>query len=108
MFDSSTISTKELDGVAHYVFKPNTITYAVESDSELGKRIITSNFGIVFHTTYEDLSGTATFGADISSLNKNPKIWFDDAWFDDDTGTVTITTEEADNVLSKIKASHFF
>lgn len=103
MFDNSTISTKEIDGTAHYTFKPNTITYAVEANSDLGAKITTADFGIIFHTTYNDLSGGASFGADISGLKKNPKIWFDDAWFDDDTGTVTITPKESEEVLEKIK-----
>jgi len=103
MFSDSTVSTKDIDGVAHYIFRPNTITYAVEADSNLGQKISNAGLGIVFHTTYDDLKGNASFGADVSGLNKSDKVWFDDAWFDDDTGTVTITPEEAEEVLGKIK-----
>ena len=104
MFDSGMIGNQEIGGEAHYTFKPNTITYAVEANSELGKKINQADFGIIFHTTYSDLSGGgASFGADVSGLNKHPKVWFDDAYFKDDTGTVTITPQEAELVENKIK-----
>ena len=41
-----------IDGKSHIVFKPNTITYAVPKDSELGKQIQNAGFGIVWHTEY--------------------------------------------------------
>ena len=103
MFDKSTLKTKNIDGKAHYTFKPNTITYAVEVDSELGNKIATAQFGIVFHTTYSSLQSGATFGADVSGLKQNNKIWFDDAFFKDTTGTVLLTDSEAKLVLSNIK-----
>lgn len=37
-----------------FVFKPNTVTYAVDSESELGKRIESSIGGIVVHQFFED------------------------------------------------------
>ena len=35
-----------------YKFKPNTITYCVESNTDMGKKVGNSKLGIVFHTTY--------------------------------------------------------
>ena len=94
MFDDEMLSTTSIDGEAHYVFKPNTITYAVPVDSDLGKEIGNAKFGIVFHTTYDSLDSGAAFGADVSGLRRPPGVWFDDAFFTDDTGTVTLTNEE--------------
>ena len=55
--------------------------------------------GIIFHTTYNDLSGGgASFGADVSGLSKSPSVWFDDAFFKDDTGVVTLTKDETDQI----------
>ena len=103
MFDNNDIETKDIDGTSHYTFKPNTIRYAVEANSELGKKIITAQIGIIFHTTYDDLKGSgASFGADVSGLKKNPKVWFDDAYFKDDTG-ILLSDEEEQSVLEKIK-----
>ena len=105
MFDSDDVETEDIDGVTHYTFKPNTIRYAVEANSELGKQIIAANIGIIFHTTYNDLSGGgASFGADISGLSKTPSVWFDDAYFKDTTG-ILLSDEEEKFVLDKIETA---
>ena len=108
MFDDTMLSTVNIDGEPHYQFTPNTITYTVPVDSKLGREIGRSRFGIVFHTTYGgvDEMGRPTdvsYGADVSNLNRPPGIWFDDAFFDDDTGTVTLTTDEESAVRTLIK-----
>jgi hypothetical protein len=43
-------------------FKPNTIRYSVDIDSELGQEISNSEFGIIWHTRYigEDISSVRT------------------------------------------------
>ena len=103
MFDSDDVKTDDIDGVTHYTFKPNTIRYAVEANSKIGKRILNAKIGIIFHTTYSDLSGGgASFGADISGLNESSNVWFDNAYFKDDTGILLNDKEEA-FVLEKIK-----
>ena len=103
MFDDGMLDVAEIDGEPHYRFKPNTIVYAVPVDSDLGKEIGKSKFGIVFHTTYDSLDGGASFGADVSGLKRVPGIWFDDAFFTDDTGTVTLTSEEEGRVVDLVK-----
>ena len=103
MFDSDDVKTDDIDGVSHYTFKPNTIRYAVEANSKIGKEILNAKIGIIFHTTYSDLSGGgASFGADTSGLNKSNNVWFDNAYFKDDTGILLNEKEEA-FVLEKIK-----
>ena len=103
MFDSSMVKNTNIDGKPHLSFRPNTITYAVESDSDLGKDVAAAKIGIVFHTTYQSLTSGAQFGADVSGLNKNRNVWFDDAFFKDSTGVVTLTVEEAKKVRTLIK-----
>ena len=103
MFDSSMVKNTNIDGKPHLSFRPNTITYAVESDSDLGKDVAAAKIGIVFHTTYQSLTSGAQFGADVSGLNKNRNVWFGDAFFKDSTGIVTLTVEEAKEVQSLIK-----
>ena len=105
MFDDEMIKTIEVDGEPHYAFKPNTITYAAPVDSKLGQEIAESKFGIVFHTTYDSLDGGASFGADVSGLNEVPGVWVDDAYFTDDTGTVTLTEDEEAKVKELVAAA---
>ncbi len=105
MFDNDDVETEDIEGITHYTFKPNTIRYAIEANSELGKKIIAARIGIIFHTTYNDLSGGgASFGANVSGLNKSTNVWFDDAFFKDDTG-ILLSDEEEKFVLEKINES---
>ena len=103
MFDDEMLDVAEIDGEPHYRFKPNTIVYAVPVNSDLGREVGQSKFGIVFHTTYDSLDSGASFGADVSGLNRVPGIWFDDAYFTDDTGTVTLTENEERKVISLVE-----
>jgi cytidyltransferase-like protein len=103
MFDDEMIETVIIDGEPHYTFKPNTILYAVPVNSDLGQQIGRSKFGIVFHTTYDSLDSGATFGADVSTLRRVPGVWFDDAFFTDDTGVVTLTEDEEAQVVRLVR-----
>ena len=103
MFDDEMIETVNIDGEPHYTFKPNTILYAVPVNSDLGQQIARSKFGIVFHTTYDSLDSGATFGADVSTLRRVPGVWFDDAFFTDDTGVVTLTEDEEAQVVRLVR-----
>ncbi len=103
MFDDEMIETVDIDGETHYRFKPNTIVYAVPADSDLGREIEKSRFGIVFHTTYDSLDSGASFGADVSGLRRAPGVWFDDAFFTDDTGVVTLTDDEEAEIIRLVK-----
>ena len=102
MFDDGMLEVVDIDGAPHYRFKPNTIIYAVPVDSKLGQQIGNAKFGIVFHTTYDSLHSGASFGADVSALNRRPDVWFDDAFFKNDTGTVTLTDNDEERVVTLV------
>ncbi len=103
MFDSSSLVPMMEDGKKHLTFKPNTIRYAVESDSELGKEIGNSVFGIVFHTGYADLKSPPQYNISVKNLKKVPGVWVDDAVFTDATGTVTLDVDEAKQIKDMLK-----
>jgi hypothetical protein len=89
--------TTKIDGKSFITFQPNTIMYAVDVNSKLGKTIASSKMGIVFHTTYsgstiEDLG--ASFGANTSSLGSSSDVWVDDATYKDVSGNSTMTAKE--------------
>ena len=97
MFDRATLNQINFQGEKLITFKPNTITYAVEADSELGKKIQAAQIGVVFHTRYtgpnlKQLSKSPDVNA--SEFNQSPDVWFDDAKFKDMSGTVTLTDDE--------------
>lgn len=96
-----------IDGEPSIVFKPNTITYAVPKDSDLGKQISNADFGIVWHTEYvggPTLADTnAKFGFDSSSLGQANGVWHRDARIKDLSGTVTFTAKESADIMNSIK-----
>ena len=109
LYDKDDIQEVDIDGEPHITFHPNTIVYAVPKKSELGKQIIKSNVGVVWHTVYRGSSFeemSASFGEEIANkLKKVNSIWSVDAVFQDQSGSATLTkkeTEELTKTLSKI------
>ena len=106
MFTRSDIVNETIDGVNYITFQPNTIVYAVPEGSDLASKIMTSNMGIVFHTTYTGdtlESMNASFGADVSSLNDVHSIWYADAEYEDKSGSVTLTKSETATITNLLK-----
>ena len=97
MYTKDDLQDGEIDGRDSFIFQPNTITYAVPKDSDLGKRIAQSQMGIIFHTSYEGdnmADMQASFGVDISGYNKTSDVWFDDATYKDLSGQASLTPQE--------------
>jgi hypothetical protein len=108
MFTQSDLRTQEIGGESCVTFHPNTIVYAVPTQTKLAKQIQSAKMGIVWHTTYTGKSFEtmkASFGKNIKSkLKASKNVWFDDATYRDVTGTATMTqteTEEVTKVLSR-------
>jgi hypothetical protein len=107
MFTPGDIEQTQIDGEDVYVFTPNTISYAVPVNSELGKRIAAAKIGIIFHTAYDGSSlpeMTASFGAEVSGLNRSRDVWFDDATYKDLTGVASLTPQENRQIASVLRA----
>ena len=108
MFAKDDIIERNIDGVDYITFQPNTIVYAVPSDSKLASAMTAAQLGIVFHTSYsgatmDDMK--ASFNIDIKNLNTTKDVWFRDAYFIDASGTVTFTeseTEKINSILSDV------
>lgn len=100
MFTNDLGKTK-IDGVSYITFQPNTIVYAIPTDSDFAKTINKAKVGVVWHTTYsgKDLpSMKASFGADINKLTKTSSVWMDDASYKDVSGNATFNKSETDAV----------
>ena len=61
LFTKGDVKSQSIDEREYLTFTPNTITYAVDKDSAIGKRIARARLGIVFHTSYS--------GSKMSSLS---------------------------------------
>ena len=97
MFDRDTLQRQSTAGENQVTFKPNTITYAVPEDSDLGKQMAAAQLGIIFHTTYtgDRINNLqAKYGADVAAFARTPDVWFDNATYKNVSGTANFTAEE--------------
>jgi len=94
LFSQSDLKTATIDGESMITFTPNTITYAVPTNSDVGKRIAKSKMGIVFHTKYSGKklsSMTASFGT-VKGNAKN--VFLASASYKDLSGSAKLTKNE--------------
>ena len=98
LYTNDDLKTEDIDGESCVTFHPNTIVYAVPKASSLGKEILSSKIGVVWHTVYrgsELESMSASFGETIAGkLNNVTSVWQVDATFSDESGTATFTKAE--------------
>lgn len=114
LFDEEIKNVNTIDGEEHVIFKPNTIVYAVPTNSEEGQKIVKAKIGVVFHTEYDvnlDEQGlprftTKKFGVDVTSINPGPDVYVKDAYFESDAGHVTLTDNETELVTSYINSAN--
>jgi len=101
LFTKGDIGKQVIDGKSYITFQPNTIVYAVPSDSKLARKMLDAQVGIVFHTSYNGNSIDslkASFNIDIGRLTNTKDVWFRDASFVDASGTATFTQEETKKI----------
>ena len=106
LYTPDEIKTATIRGEKVITFTPNTITYAIPSDSNLASRILRSKMGIIFHTSYtgrkmSDLK--ANFGVNVNRFTKTPAVFFDDAGYKDTSGVATFTELESDQYDSLLR-----
>jgi len=86
-----------INGQSLITFRPNTITYAVEPDSQIGREVSAASMGIVFHTKYTGPSiqeMSASFGVSDSDYTKTRSVWATSATFSNATGAATFSLDE--------------
>ena len=121
MFTKSDLKVEKLDdtGLKYVTFQPNTIVYAVPTNTPLASKIFKAKIGVVWHTTYsgKTIKGmSASFGKGIAKkFKQSSSIWMDDATYRDVTGQATLTSKEtselteilsgAGKVFQKLSAS---
>ena len=69
---TSDIKTETVNGERLYTFRPNTITYGIPVDHDIGKKASRAKIGVVFHTHYQgtDLpTMQAMAGAPVDTYN---------------------------------------
>jgi len=94
-----------INGETLITFRPNTITYAVPSGSDLGKQIDVAELGIVFHTRYTGPSiseMSASFGVDVDKLAKDSSVAVFSSTFKDVSGAANFSPEQYRNYTAAV------
>ena len=106
LYTAGDLKNKSIDGESHIVFTPNTITYAIPTNSSMAKEVKAAKIGVVWHTTYRGRSlqkMQASFGANAKRLKKTKNVWSIDASFQDETGAANLTADEYNEVKRRTK-----
>jgi hypothetical protein len=103
LFTKGDIKRQNIDGTSYLTFQPNTIVYAVPSDTKIARNMMKAQIGIVFHTSYSGRTIDtlkASFNIDVGYLKSTADVWYRDATFVDTSGTATFTVAETKRVTS--------
>ena len=95
-----------IKGKRYITFRPNTITYATEPNSDLGKDINRARLGIVFHTKYtgSDMQNmNASFNVSPNDFKTGGDIWAERATFQDVSGVANFNNPEREKYQSCIR-----
>ena len=104
LFTPGDIQPAVIDGDKMMTFTPNTITYAVPSDSDIGRRINRARIGIVFHTQYSGKnmkSLNASFGT-VRGIGSS-SVFLASAQYTDTSGSSTFNRAELASFDSLIR-----
>ena len=88
---------EKIDGKMFTTFRPNTITYAADPQTPLGREIDQAKIGIVFHTKYEGQTlaqMNASFNIRDQDFQKSINVWAEKATFTDISGVATFSPQE--------------
>ena len=117
LYGPGDLKKEKINGESYITFHPNTIVYAVPSNSEAARAVRSAQIGIVWHTTYKGntFEGLrASYGVDVSKFKKSKKVWSQDAMLRDltnmtmskkDTNDVDEYLSQAGKIFNKISGT---
>jgi hypothetical protein len=100
--------TLEVTGEQVVGFKPNTLFYVVDRDTEMGRKIQNSRIGIVWHTKYTGsslLEAEASFNISADELTVPEDTFMIDPYIPSLVGKIKLTEEETldvDTILANV------
>lgn len=105
LFSKGDLEKQVIDGEACIIFHPNTIVYAIPSKDPLARRILNSEFGVVWHTRYTgdsipDLK--ISFDVSVDELSNIPSIFQTDVNIS--TSSATLSPEESNAISSRMSS----
>ena len=107
LFGPGDVKTKKIKGKSYVTFHPNTIVYALPSESDGAKAVKSAKIGIVWHTTYKGdtfESMRASYGVDVTKFNSSRAVWSQDAMLRDMT-KITMSKKDTEYVTKMLSDS---
>jgi hypothetical protein len=98
--------TEKIDGKRYITFRPNTLTYAVDPNSKLGKQIQRAAIGIVFHTKYRGQSMaemSASFDVNDGDFKSGGQVWAQKSEFKDIGKVASLTNQEKSKYQAAVR-----
>jgi len=77
LFTKKDVKIENVHGERLYTFRPNTITYGIPVDHEIGKRLAKAEIGVVFHTSYRGEfleTAQAVAGVNVKKFSPLPEV----------------------------------
>lgn len=105
LFTPGDLKEQTIEGKRYITFKPNTIMYAVEANSETGQAVRRAKMGIVFHTVYTGNTIAdmhATFNPDLSKLRETPDVWWKSNRVQDYSAEMPLGAEDVEQLKQKL------
>ena len=102
LFTTGDLKTETVHGERLYTFRPNTITYGVPVDHDVGKRAKAAKIGIVFHTHYKG-QDTRDIGQSELLENMSAKAGIGGVRFNNDPNVFIV---DNDTPMDKVGLNH--
>jgi hypothetical protein len=106
MFTREDLKSETIEGEDYITFHPNTIVYAVPKSE--ATELLKAEIGVVFHTTYSGKSFEemrASYGVNIETFKKTPKVWAVSAGVSDVSGRANLTAQETKLVTKALSTA---
>ena len=107
LWTTGDLKYETIEGKRWITAHPNTIVYAWDADSAIGKTIRNARMGIVWHTTYSGRGSLdkfrASFGVDVKKLKQTRNCWMDDAYFKG--ADIAFSDNEFDLIMTNAQAA---
>jgi hypothetical protein len=82
LFTQGEKKTQTIDGRDYIVFRPNTITYAIPTDSPAAAEVAAAKIGVVFHTKWSgsgDIKERGSWSPGVTAMGTSTAVWVVDA-----------------------------
>jgi len=106
LFTQGEKKTQTIDGRDYIVFRPNTITYAIPTDSPAAAEVAAAKIGVVFHTKWSgsgDIKERGSWSPGVPAMGTSTAVWVVDAKVPTLPKNLLLQTEEEKQIVDLTK-----